>query len=57
MNHSPPGKPAFWQTVRLLLAATRMRASGRRNRQQHLLNQKSDGKGTDWGGLGFFFFI
>ncbi|WP_421839387.1 CPBP family intramembrane glutamic endopeptidase [Novosphingobium sp.] len=46
---SPPG---YWGTVRLLLASARRRQSGRSKRQQQLLSQRSDGKGTDWSGVG-----
>jgi membrane protease YdiL (CAAX protease family) len=49
-------RPTFWETVKLLLATARTRANGRRERAQQMLNNRSDGKGTDWGGVGFFFF-
>ena len=42
--------PSFWDTVRLLLKATRSRSEGRRKRQQELLHQRG---GTDWGGFGY----
>lgn len=42
--------PSFWETVRVLLKATRARSAGRRKRQQELLHQRG---GTDWGGLGY----
>src|ERR1700730_18357117 len=50
MNSELPRPPGFWQTVRLLLGATRKRSRGRRTRQQQLLHQRS---GSNWGGLGF----
>jgi membrane protease YdiL (CAAX protease family) len=43
---------SFWSTVRLLLTATRARSTGRRKRQQELLQQRSKGA-TDWSGFGF----
>lgn len=46
---TPPGT---WGTVRLLLASAQRRTEGRRKRQQELLNQRSDGKGFDWSGIG-----
>ena len=49
--------PNFWQTVLILLAATRRRTRGRRNRQQELLNQRTKGNGTDWGGIGLLFSV
>ncbi len=42
--------PSFWETVRLLLRATRARSAGRRKRQQELLHQRG---GSDWGGFGY----
>src|SRR5580704_8023774 len=57
MNSPAQGSPTFWQTVGLLLAASRKRAEGRRTRARQLLQNRSDGKGTDWGGLGFAFFV
>ena len=57
MNSPAQGSPTFWQTVGLLLAASRKRAEGRRTRARQLLQNRSDGKGTDWGGLGFVFFV
>jgi len=53
MNSQPGQKPSFWGTVRLLLRGASKRAEGRRLRQQQLLQNRSDGKGTDWSGLGF----
>ena len=54
MNH-PIGKPiTFWETLRLLLGATRKRSAGRQRRQQELLNQRT-GNSTDWGVLGVLF--
>jgi membrane protease YdiL (CAAX protease family) len=53
MKSELPSPPGFWPTVRLLLRATRTRAAGRRTRQQQLLNQRSKGQATDWGGLGY----
>jgi membrane protease YdiL (CAAX protease family) len=44
----------FWRTVRLLLSASRARATGRRTRQQQLFKERSGKNSTDWGGLGFF---
>lgn len=44
--------PGFWRTVRLLLGTARKRSSGRRSRQQELIQERSGGKGTDWGQLG-----
>jgi membrane protease YdiL (CAAX protease family) len=43
---------SFWSTVRLLLSATRARSTGRRKRQQELLQQRSK-SATDWSGFGF----
>lgn len=51
---SPPGT---WGTVRLLLASARRRTEGRRQRQQQLLNQRSDGKGFDWSSIGTFILV
>jgi membrane protease YdiL (CAAX protease family) len=45
--------PTFWTTVRVLLAAARIRAKGRRQRQQELLRSRSSGSATNWGSLGF----
>jgi membrane protease YdiL (CAAX protease family) len=53
MRSELPSPPGFWPTVRLLLAATRQRATGRRTRQQQLLSQRSSGKSTDWSGFGY----
>jgi len=53
MKSELPSPPSFWTTVRLLLGVTRTRAASRRTRQQQLLSQRSAGKATDWGGLGF----
>jgi len=50
-------EPSFWGTVRLLLKAASKRSAGRRQRQQQLMQNRSDGKGTDWSGFGFFFFV
>ena len=51
----PIGKPiTFWETLRLLLGATRKRSAGRQRRQQELLNQRT-GNSTDWGVLGVLF--
>jgi membrane protease YdiL (CAAX protease family) len=50
MSSNLPSPPGFWQTVRLLLGATRKRSRGRRTRQQQLMHQRS---ATDWGGFGF----
>jgi membrane protease YdiL (CAAX protease family) len=44
--------PSFWQTVRLLLAATRRRSVGRRTRQQELLQSRAGKHSTNWAGLG-----
>jgi membrane protease YdiL (CAAX protease family) len=52
MNSDISGPLSFWSTVRLLLAATRARAAGRRKRQQELLQQRSKSS-TDWSRLGF----
>jgi hypothetical protein len=49
--------PSFWGTVRLLLEAASKRSAGRRQRQQQLLQNRSDGKGTDWSGFVFLFFV
>ena len=53
MNGEFPSPPSFWPTVRLLLRVTRTRAKGRRTRQQQLLNQRSQGTATNWGGVGY----
>jgi len=55
MNSAKEKQPAFWTTVRLLLGAASKRAKGRSSRQQELLHNRSKGKSTDWGGLGFVF--
>jgi membrane protease YdiL (CAAX protease family) len=49
-----PRPPRFWRTVRILLAASRARSTGRRRRAQQLLQQRS-GNSTNWGGFGTFF--
>jgi len=54
MKTQPDRKPTFWGTVRLLLGAASERSAGRRQRQQQLLQNRTDGKGTDWASLGFF---
>lgn len=48
----------FWRTLRILLAASRTRSTGRRKRQQQLMQQRS-GKvaTTDWGFLGTAFSV
>lgn len=48
---SPPGT---WGTVRLLLASARRRNEGRGDRQQELLNQRSNGKGFNWASISSF---
>lgn len=53
MNSELPTPPGFWSTVRLLLRSTRIRAAGRRKRQQELFRQRSHKNSSDWGGLGF----
>jgi hypothetical protein len=53
MKSELPSPPGFWPSVRLLLAATRRRARGRRTRQQQLLSQRSSGQSTDWSGFGY----
>lgn len=50
MKQDFPKRPSFWDTVLLLLKATRARSAGRRRRQQELLHQRG---GTDWGGFGY----
>lgn len=49
-------EPSFWNTVRLLLVAARMRAMGRRERRQEILNKKAGkpaGRRTSsWGWIG-----
>jgi membrane protease YdiL (CAAX protease family) len=55
MNSPTTRSITFWETVRLLLGATRKRSAGRQRRQQELLNQRSGKYSTDWGGLGFAF--
>lgn len=57
MNNLPQGSPPFWRTVWLLLGTARKRSAGRRKRAQQLLQNRSDGKGTDWGGVGFAFLV
>ncbi|WBY08322.1 hypothetical protein PIB19_01995 [Sphingomonas sp. 7/4-4] len=47
----------FWKTVRLLLAASWRRSSGRRERQRELLGNRSGGKATDWSGLATIFSV
>jgi hypothetical protein len=53
MSAQRDGQPTFWATAGLLLAAARKRSTGRQQRQQKLLQNRSDGKATDWSGLGF----
>ena len=50
MKRELPPSPTFWVTVGTLLDAARKRASGRRRRQQELMNQR--GSSNDWG-IGF----
>jgi membrane protease YdiL (CAAX protease family) len=57
MNAQAKHRPSFWKTVGLLLASSRKRSEGRIKRQRELLNSRSKGKGTDWAGLGFGFFV
>ena len=57
MSDQPARQPTFWGTVRLLLKASRVRAHGRRKRQQQLLSSRTDGKGFDWSGVGFAAFV
>lgn len=57
MNAQGRNRPGFWETVDLLLAASRKRSEGRRKRQQELLNSRSKGKSADWSGFGFLFFV
>jgi membrane protease YdiL (CAAX protease family) len=47
---TPPG---FGRTVRLLLAAARKRAAGRRLRQEALFRERAPKSSTDWSGFGF----
>jgi len=53
MKAELPSPPGFWPTVRLLVAATWQRATGRRTRQRQLLSQRSSGQSTDWSGFGY----
>src|SRR5579863_9865598 len=57
MNAPAKNRPSFLETVRLLLAAARKRSHGRRKRQQELLNKRRKGRGVNFGGFGFFFFV
>jgi hypothetical protein len=57
MNSPTTRSITFWETVRLLLGATRKRSAGRQRRQQKLLNQRTGKHSTDWGGLGFAFAV
>ena len=57
MNSESPTPPSFWSTVGLLLGAAQKRASGRRKRQQELLQGRAGRNATDWGGIGFAFSI
>ena len=51
------GAPSFWRTVRLLLGAARKRATGRRKRQQELLQNRAGKHSTNWSGIGFLFAV
>lgn len=53
MNQELPKPPGFWKTVGLLLGAARKRSAGRRARQQELLQSRSGGSASNWGGFGF----
>ena len=55
MNSQTSRVPTFWNTVRLLLGATRKRSSGRRRRQQELLNNRTGKNATDWGRIAIVF--
>jgi membrane protease YdiL (CAAX protease family) len=55
MMREPPSPPSFWNTVGLLLRASRKRAAGRRKRQRELLSSRAGKKATDWNRLGFAF--
>jgi membrane protease YdiL (CAAX protease family) len=57
MNDQLPSPPSFWTTVRLLLAVAQNRASGRRKRQQELLQSRAGRNATNWSGVGFAFTI
>ncbi len=52
MTSEFPNPPGYWRTVWLLLAATRKRATGRRHRQQELLQSRKKSS-TNWSALGF----
>jgi membrane protease YdiL (CAAX protease family) len=49
---SPPG---FWRAVWLLLNVSRKRATGRRQRAQELLHNRTKNSSTDWSVFGFGF--
>src|SRR3981189_3593142 len=55
MMREPPSPPSFWNTVGLLLRASRKRAAGRRKRQRELLSSRAGKNATDWNRLGFAF--
>lgn len=42
----------FWKATTLLLAASRLRAKGRRRRQRQLFSNRSGKEAFDWGGIG-----
>jgi len=53
MNGGTVHPPTFWQTVFLLLGASRRRAAGRRKRQGELLQNRAGRGAMNWGIFGF----
>jgi len=56
MNTEHQAPISFWKTVRILLGASRKRATGRRERAQELLQHRSKSS-SDWSSLGTFFAV
>jgi membrane protease YdiL (CAAX protease family) len=48
MSAASSGRPRFWETVSLLLGASRKRATGRQKRQSELLRNRAGKAATDW---------
>jgi len=57
MRYASRKQPTFWTNVGLLLGAAWKRSKGRQTRQKQLLQSRSGGSGTNWGGLGFLFLV
>jgi membrane protease YdiL (CAAX protease family) len=54
MSAVASSRPRFWETVRLLMGASRKRAAGRQKRQSELLRNRAGKAATDWSPITYF---